>query len=447
MLFRSKQAEVARRAQVIQIDVRDSRSRLMADDLVQLREVLAAEVADETALRDKRAEVETELSGLQAREAVLEADMRADAPLVARSQETWFRLSSLRERFNGTISLAAERVRVLSPVEEESFGRDPEELDVEARAARAQADELSREVERARGELETASQKRVTAEGAFAEEVRRLEDISKSAANHRDGLTRLSGQVDAMRQRSETRTAEISRLQEQITAAQQRADIAQQEFLTRESDIAGLNTDEAGLDEAYESAASALAKAEDALNELKAREQQAERERLGFVARVDALEMALANHGGGAVLLSGSSNVSGVLGSVASLIKVRAGFEDAIATALGEAANAVVVADVDSAVSAFEHLKSAEAGRAGVVIANSGASTAWDFRELPAGAVIAAEVVDAPDHIRAAISALVRNVVIVQNLRDARQVISHNRDAVAVTLTRSEEHTSELQSH
>lgn len=430
-----KQAEVARRAQVIQIDVRDSRSRLMADDLVQLREALAAEVADETALRDKRAEVETDLSGLQAREAVLEAEMRADAPLVARSQETWFRLSSLRERFNGTISLAAERVRVLSPVEEESFGRDPDELDAEARDARTQANELAQEVERARGELEKASQQRVAAEGAFAEEVRRLEDISKAASHHREGLTRLAGQVDAMRQRIETRTAEISRLEDQIAAAQQRADAAQQEFLTRESEIAGLNTDEAGLDEAYELAAAALARAEDTLNDLKAREQQAERERLGFIARVEALEMALANHGGGAVLLAASSSVSGVLGSVASLIKVRSGFEDAIATALGEAANAVVVADVDSAVSAFEHLKASEAGRAGVVIANSGASTAWDFRDLPAGAVVAADVVEAPDHIRSAISALLRNVVIVQNLRDARQVISHNPDAVAVTTT------------
>ena len=46
-----QQAEVARRAAVIQADLRDSRLRLLADDLVALRTTLEAEVADETALR------------------------------------------------------------------------------------------------------------------------------------------------------------------------------------------------------------------------------------------------------------------------------------------------------------------------------------------------------------------------------------------------------------
>ena len=44
-----KQAEVARRAAVIQADLRDSRLRLIADDLVTLRDTLEQEVADETA--------------------------------------------------------------------------------------------------------------------------------------------------------------------------------------------------------------------------------------------------------------------------------------------------------------------------------------------------------------------------------------------------------------
>ena len=53
-----RQAEVARRAAVIQSDLRDARLRLLADDLVQLTATLEAEVADETALRARRAEVE-----------------------------------------------------------------------------------------------------------------------------------------------------------------------------------------------------------------------------------------------------------------------------------------------------------------------------------------------------------------------------------------------------
>ncbi len=49
-----KQAEVARRAAVVQADLRDSKLRLLADDLVRLRGTLQQEVADETALRERR---------------------------------------------------------------------------------------------------------------------------------------------------------------------------------------------------------------------------------------------------------------------------------------------------------------------------------------------------------------------------------------------------------
>jgi len=107
-----KQAEVARRAAVIQADLRDSRLRLIADDLVTLRDAVEQEVADETALRERRGEVEAELAGAQAREAVLEAEIAGEAPTLQRAQETWFRLSSLRERLTSTAALAAERVRL-----------------------------------------------------------------------------------------------------------------------------------------------------------------------------------------------------------------------------------------------------------------------------------------------------------------------------------------------
>lgn len=61
-----RQAEVARRAVVIQTDVRDARLRLLADDLLQVRSALEAEVADETALRERQAQVESTIEELHA---------------------------------------------------------------------------------------------------------------------------------------------------------------------------------------------------------------------------------------------------------------------------------------------------------------------------------------------------------------------------------------------
>src|SRR5437899_2429618 len=97
-----KQAEIARRAAGVQAELRDSRLRLLADDLVQLHGDLAREVADEEAIRSRRSGVEAAVEQARSREEELELAIAADAPQVARTQETWYRLSALEERFRGT---------------------------------------------------------------------------------------------------------------------------------------------------------------------------------------------------------------------------------------------------------------------------------------------------------------------------------------------------------
>src|SRR5690554_5187528 len=84
-----RQAEVARRAQTVQTDVRDARARLLADDLAQLTATLEQEIADETALRDRRTEVETALAAARTRLGALEAAAAAAAPELSEASEVW----------------------------------------------------------------------------------------------------------------------------------------------------------------------------------------------------------------------------------------------------------------------------------------------------------------------------------------------------------------------
>src|SRR5205085_7513204 len=152
-----RQAEVARRAAVIQAELRDARLRLLADDLVQLRDALAQEVADESAVRERRAGVEEALAAAQTREAELEHAMAADAPRLARAQETWYRLSALEERFRGTARLAAERARYLSAEPEDARPtRDPDAMEREAAEVREQEVELTEALEGDRERLAEA---------------------------------------------------------------------------------------------------------------------------------------------------------------------------------------------------------------------------------------------------------------------------------------------------
>lgn len=429
-----KQAEVARRAQVIQIDVRDAKSRIYADDLLQLMNALAAEVADETALRARRAEVESSLSDLKSREAVLEAEIRADAPLITKAQENWFKLSGLRERFLSTSTLSQERIRMLSPVEEEVLGRDPAELDNEAHTARVEADGLAAEVENGRAILLDATKTRSESEAALAEENRRIQDLQKAAADRRDGLTRLAGQIDAMKQRIETRKNEIEKLRSQILDAKNRAENAQREFQAQESKIAGLSAGEENLDATYEKAHRAYLDAETALSNLQREEAAAERERVTLTARIEALEMAASKAGGSSALLAASEKVSGILGTVAALISVKSGYEDAIATALGDAADAIAVTNLDSALGAMKLLKNDTAGRAGFVIADANDLGEDPIaRRLPDGAVMAIDVVDCNESLRRSLKVLLRGVVIVEDLETARHIVLERPAATAVT--------------
>src|SRR5207248_6863450 len=88
-----QQAEVARRAAVVQADLRDARLRLLADDLAGMRTALDAEVADESALLARRHEVEAALRAAQARGAELEGAFAEQTPRLAGAQVSWYRVA------------------------------------------------------------------------------------------------------------------------------------------------------------------------------------------------------------------------------------------------------------------------------------------------------------------------------------------------------------------
>jgi chromosome segregation protein len=430
-----RQAEVARKAAVVQADVRDARARLLADDLVTARTSLERELADESVLLEKRAEVEAAIEAASRTESALEEALREDLPALSQAQETWFALSGLRERLKGTAGLAAERVRNAQESSAEpdaGSGRDPDQLEAEAERVRAQEKEIAAEVEQNRGRLEEAVTVRQRAETAHTEEDRRVTALQRAAADRREGLARLHGQVNALKSRAAAAEDELSRLAAAREEAVARAERAQRAFTALETRIAGLDAGEEGLDAEHEGAASALADIEDRLAKTREEAQLAERERSALAARKEALELGLDRKDGAGALLAASESVSGLLGSVATLLSVRSGYEAAIAGALGNAADAVAVEHLDAAVAAITHLKSDDLGRAGLLL---GGAHAEESRrpELPDGAVYAVDVVECPEAVRPALRRLLANVAVVDDLDAARALVGRLPDVTAVT--------------
>ncbi len=430
-----RQAEVARRAATVQADARDARARLVADDLVNARHALNQELADESVLVERREQVEAALGQAREQESALEAALRADLPALANAQETWFALSGLKERLRGIQSLASERLRHAAGAAESDTvdsGRDPDDLEAQAARVREQEQEFGAQVEQQRVVLEGAVTGRRTSEEAAAEEERRIAGLVRAAADRREGLARLHGQVNALKSRAAAADDEIGRLRAAREEALARAQRAQKDFTALETSVAGLDAGEEGLDAEHEAAVAALDDVDERLALAREEAQQADRERAGLVARRDALELGLNRTDGAGALLAASDSVSGLMGSVAALLDVRSGYEAAVAAALGTAADAVVMTGADTAVAAIARLKDDDLGRAGLVLGGGPVDDA-SWPALPTHATYAIDVVGAPEQIMAAVSRLLFKVVVVDDLDSARSLVANLPDLVAVT--------------
>jgi chromosome segregation protein len=432
-----RQAEVARRAAVVQADLRDARARLLADELVTLTQALAAEVADETALRQRRDEVERELAEGRRRLFEVESAAQQAAPRLARAQESWYRLSGLRERVRGTATLAAERQRLLSEAApERTPARDPEELEAQACAVREQEAALEEEVDAAREVLEGAVEVRHGAERAEGEEERRLQGMLRAAADRREGLARLAGQTAAKRSRLEAGEEETHRLRSAIAEAEQRSMAAQQEFAALESQVAGVEAGEHDLDAEHEAAAAVLAELDARIEELRQAEREAEQERATWTARREALELGLRRKDGAGAVLAAGARLSGLLGSVAALLQVQPGHENAVAAALGAAADAVAVESAADADAALRLLKDDDAGRAALLVATGVRGHGMDrsgWPVLPPGARWARDLVQGPPALTSALDRLLDRTAVVSDLEAARRLVADAHDVTATT--------------
>jgi len=426
-----RQAEAARRASIIQADARDARLRLLADDFTTMSETLAREVADESALRERRAEVEAALVALQAREALIDEEQRALTPQVAEYSQVWFGLAGLKERTSGLIALATERLRLLTDerTDDEPVVRDPAELDAQARASRAEEHDLGRQAEAERVTLAESVRVRTGTEGQLGDHDARAERISRAIADRREQLAKLEGLVAAAVSRAEARGVEIERLAGQHQAALDRAAAAQALFRALEGDIAGLDQGEIGLDADHSRALSAMGSADAALGDLRTLLQTVDKQRAAAAARVEALGSALEQDGSASVLAA-SEAISSVLGPLADMVRVETDCETAVAAALGPLANAIAVADRQAAMGAMRHVRGAASGRASLVVL--GAAHAH-YDSAPTGSRWVLDCVSGTAEVVAALSHLLRNYVLVDDIATAENIVQQQSDLIAVT--------------
>ncbi|MBV9352641.1 MAG: chromosome segregation protein SMC [Mycobacterium sp.] len=427
-----RQAEVARRAQTIQADLRDARLRLAADDVVSRQAELTGTAEAEAVLRREHDELSARLAVASEQLGAHETALGALSQRAEAAQQTWFRLSALAERVSATVRIASERAQHLDIEPATTGGPDPDALEAEADQVAAAEQQLLSELEVTRSRLEAARAQLVERERRVAEAERAHMAAVRAEADRREGLARLAGQVETMRARVEPIDDSINRLSERIEEAATRAQQAQAQFETVQGRVGELDQGEVGLDEHHDRTVAALRLADERVAELQSAERAAERQVASLRARIDALSVSLERRDG-AAWLSQHHNGTGFFGSVADLVKVRPGYETALAAVLGAAADALAADSFGAARSAVTALKQADGGRAAIVLGD------WPADEpapdaLPEGTRWALDLLEAPARLRGALIAMLSDVAVVAGLVDALDLVAARPQLRAVTL-------------
>lgn len=427
-----RQAEMARRAQTIQADLRDARLRLAADDLVTRRAEFDNTNQAETTLRREHDEIATRLEAKTAELAAHEAAVGSLSERADAAQQTWFALSALAERVSATVRIASERAQHLDTEPEVSTGPDPDALEAQADEVAEQERRLLGELTESRGKLDAARAELAERERNAAEAERAHMAAARAEADRREGLARLAGQVDTMRTRVESIDETVARLTGTIDEAATRAQQTQAEFETVQSRVGELDAGEVGLDDHHDRTVAALRLADERVAELQAAERGAERQVASLRARIEALSVGL-DRKDGAAWLQKNRDGAGLLGSVANLLKVRNGYEVAVATVLGAAADAVAAESPGAARAAVAALKESDGGRAAIVLSDWPNREVLQAQSLPDGAVRAVDLVEAPPRLRGAVRAMLADVVVVSDLAAALDAVAAHPTLRAVT--------------
>ena len=422
-----RQAELARRAVSVAAVARDARARLLADEVSRLR-IESADLAarerdlhaERMLLQDQARTVRMRIAGLAGEEVTAETESARGAVTA---------LERVRERLTGLAGLAQQRVMLLG--EQSDVAHRPravteqmlEDAAAAAEAAAAAAEQSQESVARAQ---QTVA--RTRAELDAVEE--HLSAQSALLSEHELRAASLQAAADAAASALAAETGALDRQRAALASAQRRLADAADEWAAataRHQEAAGEGDADAAA--AYERAQRVATDREQDLLAARERLHAAERAEEALAAQAEVLDRAMDAGGGGAELVA--AGIPGVGRHVSESIRVRAGYEAAIAAALGTIGDGVVAESRAAASAAAQFVRDHDLGGVDIVLAGPGPDAGPDAAAAPDGAVPASRLVDAP----AGVVALLARILVVRDLDAAESAVAASApDVIAVTL-------------
>jgi chromosome segregation protein len=360
-------------------------------------------------------------------------------------------LHSQREKVSRELAVGEER-RYSFEEQCKNSRAELSRLEEDIGLQQAKLDNAREEVSRLEAELEDARvQTGLVRESLRARQAQR-EQAEKKVSSARQAVGNLTGQEAHLKTRLSDRQAQTSRQREALITLEKNLVLNEEEHKKAKADLLSLQTelgkiqsDRLAVDETLEQTKRETAEEEgrrkNLLEKIASGEAQAARLNAQLEILVQA-ESNLAGYAEGARLLieaSRKARLSGARGALGSQIRVPAELEAAVAAALGDFVDAVVLDGINASEEALNLLEGQEARAALLPLEallkdqKSPYLSAEDARQGVIG--LAADLVSSPDSLKPALGLLLGQVIIVKDRAAARRVLPGKPGGVrAVTL-------------
>jgi chromosome segregation protein len=316
----------------------------------------------------------------------------------------------------------------LESSDQEQSKFDLSSITVDIEKAEAEMQRLSQEVQRLQQQLGIAEQRRNVARDALDSFDSKIQEQNSLISKYDLELAQFSNGVKVAESKLEAFKNEKARHQEILSAARLRHQEQSAQYRDLESVLSSSKPSEKNLESKYDAAQKAVSDAGNKIESLRDQLHEAEREKDALAGKRSALNLTLDQKDGASSLTQ--AQLRGLRGLVANHLRIEPGYEQAIAAALGSLADALVAEDMESGLSALEHLKRTDGGRVEIIIADVDLRSDAASVNLVPGSKVASEVVSAPDGILKLLS----QVVIVDDLAAAKAFFSaQNTDSQVIT--------------
>ncbi len=358
-------------------------------------------------------------------------------------------LHTQREALSRELAVLEERRRSLT-AQQASILSDQEHAMNELHLARERYQQAESDVTQAQGEFDEAQLQSAKAQTALQNRQSERSSIEEQIGSIRNQIEALAQQraennarLDELKSRIETQTQKIAQTQRAIASAGEQAEkaAAQYESARKAREQASL-----ALQELEDKALAKRAEVDRLENERRAvleRRTKEESEHSRLKAQIEVLEQSeqsLAGYAEGARYLldaARSAKLNGARGALSAALDVPAELETAIAAALGDTLDAVLI-DANELENALQLLESGEASRAALLPLTQTSET-FKISETSEDILgIASELVNPPEELRGTVRLMLGQTLIARDRSAARRLVHDLPNHARVVTLRGE---------